>query len=1222
MLTLRLSDSADGLGGHRITATMGRHTTVSEFSFRLDSSERERIRWYMEDYLENPFEPASKIAAQAEGQLAEAGRTLFQHIFGSTAAGELRDAIRAELPRIRIEIETIGSIVTDLPWELLRDPLTDNVLALTANSLVYVSQVFPPPRVPFRPATGPLRVLLVICRPGGRNDVPFRVVARHIADLDSDHVRIHVLRPPTFARLSGVLAAAVEAGRPYHVVHFDGHGTYTDVAANLSRHEVVSPFRLGRQGYLLFENPASTDNRQFVDGVSLGTLLVRNHVRALILNACRSAYTDTVEVSAATTPEDVADDQARVHSYSSLAQEVTDAGVSGVVAMRYALYADTAAQFMAALYSALASGLPLGEAASHGRRQLSRFPNRTIAFTTRRLQDWCVPVVHESVVQPFSSMRNENRQVSSNENNRCVGQPLRRQEIIFVGRDETLLALDRAFDTHHVVVLHAYAGAGKSATAAEFARWYARTGGLTEMEFSNGVVLFNSFEHHLPLSRLLDSIAESFSTPLAAAGIVWSRLTGIERKNTVICLLRREPVMWIWDNVEPVAGFPTGAVSKWTQPEQDELADFLRELASTKAKVLLTSRRDECGWLGAMPARVVLPAMPLRDRLQLTKELADRHGHSEAALVDWHPLLRYTAGNPMATILMVGHALQADLTDHTQIAEFVEQLRTGRADFAATVGTSVEQDTLDATMAHIFSRAFTPVEQARLALLNIFRGSVSTFITQIMGNSLSPYSVPELSEVSTAEMASLFDRATEVGLLIPAHPRSLGIYEVHPVASFYFARLFERYYGTAEQPRVARVLHAYAFAMATYGAMLQLEHREGRDRIALAVVAVNEENLRHALALARKHGWWSEAVICMQSLHIHPRLSSTGLREWEKLIDDIAPDLIDPGTGEAFPDREQHWRIFIGWQVESAVRRGDLTTAERLQRRELDAQRAAVTDFMASEPAGLDAIERDLRSNEIRNLVVSLSRLGDILVEQDRAECLELFTEALEHSQSIGSRGDVENITAKIGYAYLRVSSLNDPSLAEQYLQNADSILDRNDHATHEPRAMLAFQRMREAIASGRPEQVVAEHGNEAIEAYSLILDEASDYDYRGRAAAHNGLGSVYVSAYRKLRNPILLKGTTEFPNRDGDLAETALCHFRKAIQYCEESGDLLNAGRMRANAALGLGITERYAEARIYAVSAVETYLSLDPVPEANLQLARRMIAEIDERGSVDGHN
>ena len=36
----------------------------------------------------------------------------------------------------------------------------------------------------------------------------------------------------------------------------------------------------------------------------------------------------------------------------------------------------------------------------------------------------------------------------------------------FFGRDEALTGMDRAFDTHQMVLLHAFAGAGKTATAA------------------------------------------------------------------------------------------------------------------------------------------------------------------------------------------------------------------------------------------------------------------------------------------------------------------------------------------------------------------------------------------------------------------------------------------------------------------------------------------------------------------------------------------------------------------------------------------------------------------------------------------------------------------------------------------------------------------------------------------------------------------------------------
>ena len=79
----------------------------------------------------------------------------------------------------------------------------------------------------------------------------------------------------------------------------------------------------------------------------------------------------------------------------------------------------------------------------------------------------------------------------------------RRDEQAWLGEmprrgDETLYALDRAFDLHRIVLLHAYAGSGKTATSAEFARWYALTGGV------EGPVLLTSFERRLPLARVLD----------------------------------------------------------------------------------------------------------------------------------------------------------------------------------------------------------------------------------------------------------------------------------------------------------------------------------------------------------------------------------------------------------------------------------------------------------------------------------------------------------------------------------------------------------------------------------------------------------------------------------------------------------------------------------------------------------------------------------------------
>ena len=64
----------------------------------------------------------------------------------------------------------------------------------------------------------------------------------------------------------------------------------------------------------------------------------------------------------------VADVHARIRAYGSLAAEVADAGVPGVVAMRYNVYVVTAAQYAADLYAHLLSGKPLGQAATAARR--------------------------------------------------------------------------------------------------------------------------------------------------------------------------------------------------------------------------------------------------------------------------------------------------------------------------------------------------------------------------------------------------------------------------------------------------------------------------------------------------------------------------------------------------------------------------------------------------------------------------------------------------------------------------------------------------------------------------------------------------------------------------------------------------------------------------------------------------------------------------------------
>jgi len=246
----------------------------------------------------------------------------------------------------------------------------------------------------------------------------------------------------------------------------------------------------------------------------------------------------------------------------------------------------------------------------------------------------------------------------------------------FFGRDETLLALDRAFDRQHIVLLHAYAGSGKTTAAAEFAAGTARLGGI------EGPVLFTSFEQYQPLARVLDQIGRAFGKDLEGAGVNWLALPDPQRREIALQVLKQLPVLWIWDNVEPVAGFPKGTESKWTPEEQRELADFLRAARETKAKFLLTSRRDERGWLGDLPARVPLPPMAFLERLELARGLAEKVNRRLTDVEDWRPLLKFTLGNPLTITVLVRQALRDGLRTREQIEGFVLRLRAGEAAFA------------------------------------------------------------------------------------------------------------------------------------------------------------------------------------------------------------------------------------------------------------------------------------------------------------------------------------------------------------------------------------------------------------------------------------------------------------------------------------------------------------------------------------------------------------
>jgi hypothetical protein len=1181
----------------------------------LSGQDREDVRWYLEDYLQYPVAPAPQVAARVEGRLAELGAGLFTGIFEAD-----RDAIRlwdavagvpGVLPRIRVEVDA-GVEGGAVPWELLRDPATDGVLALRAGAFVRTHpQAAVPVGVP--EAAGALRVLLVICRPGGRADVPFRSVASHLVRLSRgarEAFRLDVLRPPTFARLAQVLEAARDAGEPYQVVHFDGHGawldedTVADVAAGQALagigpqvFSLVSPPRPGAHGFLVFEDPAAGEGKQqLVDGPALGGLLAATGVAVLVLNACRSAH-----AGLATEPDTESgqgDAHRRVRAYGSLAQEVMDAGVAGVVAMAYNVYVVTAAQFIGQVYAALLQGQPLGGAVSTARRQLAADPQRQVGAQPLPLQDWMVPVVYEATplrlrpAQPPGdqelSIDLDQAQAGAERAGLEPGLPAG-PGAGFYGRDETLLALDRAFDTAQTVLLHAWAGAGKTSTALEFARWYALTGGTA-------AVLFTSFEHHLTLARLLDQIGTQFGPALQGAGVEWAALGDAERRDIALQVLAQVPVLWIWDNIEPVTGFPAGSPSVWKPAEQDELLAFLHDLdQDTQCKVLLTSRRGEHTWLGDLPARVALPPMPMLERLELAQAVARRQTGSAQAFLDvedWRPLLEFTQGNPLTVTILARQAITAHHTSAEQIETFVAQLRAGAA-VVTDDDTQGRGASLAASLDYGFTHTFTDPQRAQLALLALFQGFIDTDALRWMGDpDIADTPVPAVAGLTREAAIALLDRAAETGLLTPYGD---GYYAVHPAIPWHLHHLFETHYGPTGSPPAQQAVHAWTQTVSGLGDYYHNQYETGHTEV-IGVLGLEEANLLRARLLAIEHHWPDLITGPMQGLR--SLYGHTGrVIEWRRLVTELIPILTDPATSGPQPGLEDQWAILTGYQVRIAQDARDWDTAQKLQHTVIAWHRQDAATALTTPPEQLS----DRQRNQIRNLGAALHELGEILREQGDPGCLQPYHEAIKLTQRIGARREEATVAFNLGHAYKDIPELRDLDQAQHWYQHRAGLLDDRDTLgqarTIGQLGNIAYERFRDARTAGADQETQLRHLNDAASAHHQKLELLPADEVNEHATAHNQLGNIYSEA--------------------GD-TDQALAHYQKAIHYRELQDNTYRAGTTRFNTALTLARAGRRHDALLYARAALRDLQTVGPGAAAEAHRASQLITELEQGPAV----
>ncbi|GAF80587.1 unnamed protein product, partial [marine sediment metagenome] len=457
-----------------------------------------------------------------------------------------------------------------MPWEFIHDP----VYGYLAQKVTGFVRSQPGAQMHLQPIrikdTSRINILMIVSRPDSEKDILFQSMARPLLEKFRPHkARIHLnlLRPPTFEKLQQVLS---EKPNFYHILHFDGHGSFPQPA---KLNPLTSHSGEDFPGQLAFKKAGG--GIHLVSGAKLGKLLSGKGVPVVILNACQSGMTD---------PDAL---------YPSVGGELIKTGALGVVAMAYSVYVDTAVEFMKRMYESLINGKTLSRAVTVAREALAVQDERESPIGLIPLQDWVVPVLFQSgEVQLFPPSEKKvnldasiikGKQTDAGTEINLPGKPV----YDFIGRDTDILKLEDSFEKETIVLLQAMAGVGKSTTAVGFARWWEETGAL------QGPIFFFSFESYTTLVQVCDLIGGVFRKIIKAQlQVEWHLLDIAQRRRLAVDILRQNACLLIWDNFEPVAGFPRGTPSNWKKGEQEELKEFLKALSGGATKVILTSRID------------------------------------------------------------------------------------------------------------------------------------------------------------------------------------------------------------------------------------------------------------------------------------------------------------------------------------------------------------------------------------------------------------------------------------------------------------------------------------------------------------------------------------------------------------------------------------------------------------------------------------------------------
>jgi tetratricopeptide (TPR) repeat protein len=677
----------------------------------LGPIEFEELRWYLEKYAIWPSRYFRDRARKIEGALLEWGRLLHETAIPHAHARKVMNAweqldrhvgrrfsvyVDAALDvgssaADVVAAQTAATVLMALPWELLHDG--DRFLFQGAEP-TRVRRRLPSTYQRDLPVSAPpIRVLLISARPEDdacvyidhrASALPLVEALEGLGNL----AEFHLLDPPTLPSLVIELETAAREGRPYHVVHFDGHGFY-DRQVGL--------------GALGFEDPRDIVKLELRRHVTVFTndlapLLREHRIPLLFLEACQTA-------TSARASESVASDLLKV-------------GVASVVAMSHGVLVETARRFVAAFYAALAEGGRVGDAMLAGQRALKEDNRRGIVFGEEEftLEDWFVPVLFQEKEDPqlFRAVLPKPGQTDAREAlSQRLGEVPPPPNTGFIGRSRDLLALQRLLKQERYALLRGQGGEGKSALAAEFARWMVRSR-------QKGRAAFVSVETQSTADEVLDAVGRQLVPGFSVASFE----SFDDAVSFVVRALGEHSTLLIVDNVESILPPPhletPETLSKEAQLQLEAILALCARLNSRGETSLLFTSREAlpAPWDGQRQQRELLPleredAVKLVERvISVTK--GDWSATSEASREEVERLVDAVRGHAR-TLALLAPSLQSRgvaATRESIVSLMVDMERNFPGDLEQSVFASIE----------LSLRRLSPTSQERARALGMFHG--------------------------------------------------------------------------------------------------------------------------------------------------------------------------------------------------------------------------------------------------------------------------------------------------------------------------------------------------------------------------------------------------------------------------------------------------------------------------------------------------------------------